>query len=54
MRNNGSLDQVGGSGDIKKCLGLEYSFNVEMIEFADGPELRCGREVSRVPLMLLV
>ena len=22
-RHDGSLDQVGGSGDIKKCLGLE-------------------------------
>lgn len=38
--NDGILDQLGGCEDIKKCLGLEYSLNIEMIEFADGPELR--------------
>lgn len=54
VRNDGSLDQRGDSGEIMKCLDPEYSVNIEMIEFADGQDARCNREVSRIALMLLV
>lgn len=47
VRNDGRLDWGGGgSGAIMKCSDPEYSVNIEMIEFADGPDVRCNREVS--------
>lgn len=46
--------RAGGSGAIMKCSDPEYSVNIEMVEFADGPDVRCNREVSGVTLMLLV
>lgn len=44
MRNPGGLDQDGGSSDIKKYLDPEYSLNIEMPQFSDGPDTRCDRK----------